>query len=340
MNAETSCDDAMQTNAQVKSAASGQQKGARSLATDDAGFLAGRLQCVRCRARIDGLACQFCGLNMSVNKGIVTALAPDRTAHYSRFISDYERIRAAEGRGSQNDEFYLRLPYEDTSGRNCKQWKIRARSYDYLRSHVLAEDLQPGGRRILDLGAGNCWMSFRLALAGHRPSAVDLLTNEYDGLGAAEHFRKHLPAMFPRFQAELARLPFQDEQFDIVVFNASFHYAEDYVATLREALRCTKSGGIIIVCDTPWYSCEESGRRMIIERNALFLDRYGTASDSIKSLEYLTDERLGSLEELVGVRWSIHYPSYGFKWTMRPLVARLLNRREPSRFRIYSTRKA
>ena len=277
---------------------------------------------------------------MSVNNGIVNALSPDRAAHYSRFIADYERIRAAEGRGSQKDEFYLSLPYKDSSGRNSKQWKIRSRSYDYLMSHVLGRNLRREGGQILDLGAGNCWMSFRLALARYRPFAVDLLTNEYDGLGAAEHFRKHLPAMFPRFQAELARLPFQDEQFDAVIFNASFHYAEDYVTTLREALRCAKRGGMVIVSDTPWYSSEQSGRRMVSERNASFLERYGTASDSIKSLEYLTDERLRTLEEMLGIRWNIYCPRYGLKWAMRPLAATLLNRREPSRFRIYVTRKA
>lgn len=308
---------------------------------EDVAFLGGvRPQCARCKANIDRLDCQFCGLHMSVNNGIVNALSPDRAAHYSRFIADYERIRAAEGRGSQKDEFYLSLPYKDTSGRNSKQWKIRSRSYDYLMSHVLGRNLRREGGQILDLGAGNCWMSFRLALARYRPFAVDLLTNEYDGLGAAEHFRKHLPVMFPRFQAELARLPFQDEQFDAVIFNASFHYAEDYVTTLREALRCAKKGGMVIVSDTPWYSSEQSGRRMVLERNASFLERYGTASDSIKSLEYLTDERLRTLEEMLGIRWNIYCPRYGLKWAMRPLVATLLNRREPSRFRIYVTRKA
>jgi hypothetical protein len=175
-----------------------------------------RLQCPRCRANIDKLDCQFCGLQMPVDNGIVNALPPDRAAHFARFISDYERIRTAEGRWSQQDDFYLSLPYKDVSGKNSKQWKIRARSFDYLMKHVLNRNLQHSGGRILDLGAGNCWMSYRLALANYRPFAVDLLTNDRDGLGAAEHFRKHLPAMFPRFQAELARLPFQDEQFDAV----------------------------------------------------------------------------------------------------------------------------
>ena len=82
------------------------------------------------------------------------------------------------------DSFYLSLPYKDVAGKNSKQWKIRARSFDYLMKHVLRRSLLHDGGRILDLGAGNGWMSYRLALANYRPFAVDLLTNDRDGIGA------------------------------------------------------------------------------------------------------------------------------------------------------------
>jgi SAM-dependent methyltransferase len=311
----------------------------RTIISDAPALLAVRLRCTRCKANIDQLDCQFCGLQMAVDNGIVNALPPDRAAHFARFIDDYERIRAAEGRWSRQDDFYLSLPYRDISGNNSKQWTIRARSFDYLMKHVLDRDLQSNGARILDLGAGNCWMSYRLALANCRPVAVDLLTNDRDGMGAAEHFRERLPAMFPRFQAELASLPFQAEQFDAVIFNASFHYAEDSVATLREALRCVRSNGTVIILDTPWYAHDASGRRMVAERSSAFVERYGTASDSIESLEYLTDERLRTLEEQLGIQWTIFRPWYGLNWAMRPLIATLCNRREPSRFNIFAARK-
>jgi SAM-dependent methyltransferase len=298
-----------------------------------------RLQCPRCGTGISELECAVCGFRMQVSGGIVHAMLPERVAHYARFMEDYEGIRAAEGRSSKRDEFYLGLPYKDISGRNSEQWRIRARSFDYLVRHVLTRNPRHGDGRILDLGAGNCWLSFRLALAGYQPFAVDLLSSDHDGLGAAAHYQKLLPELFPRFQAENSRLPFQDEQFNTVIFNASFHYSEDYAVTLREALRCVRSGGMVIVSDTPWYSREESGRQMVSERRAAFSERYGTASDSIRSLEYLTSERLRILEEQLSIQWTIHFPQYGFKWAMRPLVAKLRNRREPSRFRIYVTRR-
>jgi hypothetical protein len=125
----------------------------------------------------------------------------------------------------------------------------------------------------------------------------------------------------------------------VIIFNASFHYSEDYEATLREALRCLKSGGLIIISDTPWYSREESGRQMVTERHALFCQRFGTASDSVNSLEYLTDERLRVLEKDLSIQWTVHSPWYGLKWAMRPWIAKLRGQREPSRFRIYVARK-
>ena len=137
----------------------------------------------------------------------------------------------------------------------------------------------------------------------------------------------------------MSRLPFMDEQFDVVIFNASFHYAENYQAVLREALRCVKEGGRVIIADTPWYSTNKSGEQMLAERQAAFKLRYGTASNSIPSLEYLTDQRLDELETALNIRWEKISPNYGLQWAMRPLLAKLRGKREPSRFRIYSTRK-
>ncbi|MFP5230230.1 MAG: class I SAM-dependent methyltransferase [Acidobacteriota bacterium] len=296
-------------------------------------------RCPRCALDLRRNDCPRCGLRLEMHDGIVRALPPERAAHYARFIADYESIRAAEGRASEADDFYCELPHRDVTGRNCGQWRIRACSYEALVREVLPPAVPKGGR-ILDLGAGNCWMSFRLALAGYAPYAVDLLTNPEDGLGAAVHYRGHLSNLFPRFQAELSRLPFRNEQFDAVIFNASFHYAEDAEAALCEALRCARPGGIVVISDTPWYRRDESGRQMVAERHAMYLARYGSASDSLQSIEYLTDQRLKMLGERAGIAWTIHTPRYGLKWKLRPLMAKLQGRREPSRFRIYVARKA
>ena len=281
--------------------------------------------------------CTDCCSPLYCEQGIWRALPPNRACYFARFATDYEHIRAAEGRGSKGSAYYLKLPSCEKSDINYAQWKIRARTFHYLEQHILPliiKQFQPR-LRILDLGAGNGWMSYRLALRGHLPVAVDLLVNDMDGLGATTHYRKRLTTLFPRVQAELDNLPFVSGQFDLVIFNASFHYSENYERTLREALRCTRDGGSVVIADTPWYRFDSSGLKMIHERTVAFAARYGTPSNSINSLEYLTDDRLHRMETCFGIKWQIFKPFYGIRWSLRPLLASLKGRREPSRFRIY-----
>jgi SAM-dependent methyltransferase len=181
-------------------------------------------------------------------------------------------------------------------------------------------------------------MSYRLAIQGHLPIAVDLLTNDRDGLGAAIHYNTAVDPLFPRVQAELNRLPFASSIFDLVIFNASFHYSENYERTFAEALRCTCPDGSIVIADTPWYAEEESGRRMVKEKHERFFGTYGFASDSIASLEYLTPDRLHRLQSMFGLEWGEIKPFYGIRWALRPLHAKLARRRTPSQFRIFAAR--
>src|SRR5208283_5611439 len=181
----------------IRSRAAGVQSGGSSA---QAGI---RLRCPRCTANLASFCCAKCGLEMKNEYGIIRSLAPDRAEYYAQFIRDYELIRSAEGRGSSSEAFYLGLPYNDATGRNSWQWQIRSRTYSHLLEQVLRREV-PCAARILDLGAGNCWLSFRLSRVGYNLCAVDLLTNNLDGLGAAEHYRRHLTRPFPRFQAELA----------------------------------------------------------------------------------------------------------------------------------------
>jgi SAM-dependent methyltransferase len=310
------------------------------------------LQCPVCRTELMVLPyhllgtacgpvwCPRCSFTMRQSDGIWGALPKEREKYFSRFIRDYEAIRKAEGRGSEDAEFYLSLPFCDRTRKNSWQWSIRARTFRYIERRIIPT-LDAGNSTsptILDLGAGNGWLSYRLANLGYRPIAVDLQANTFDGLGAAMHYRRALPTLFPRFQAELDRLPFSDDQFDCAIFNASFHYSENYDVTLSEAIRCLRPGGIIVIADSPSYSREESGQAMLQERRANFQARFGIRSDALSSCEYLTNQRLVALEAKHDIEWTTHQPWYGLRWASRPLAARLSRRREPSQFRIYAAR--
>src|SRR5579872_1689780 len=267
--------------------------------------------------------CKQCGFCFRKVEGIVRAIAPDRRAFYDRFVTDYGTIRKAEGRGSNNREYYLALPYQDLSERNSEQWRIRASTYRYFERNLLSQ----GSLDILDLGAGNGWMSYRLTQRGHKPIAVDIFTDPQDGLAAAREY-----GLFPTVEAEFDHLPFADGQFDLAVFNSSLHYSTDYHGTLSEARRCLKPSGSIVVLDSPLYKLREHGELMRNERHSQFRAQYGFASDSVASLEYLYESQLAELSRDLGLRWRIYQPWYGWKWLTRPWKAFLQRRRPPSRF--------
>jgi SAM-dependent methyltransferase len=306
------------------------------------------LRCPGCSASIgaisdrdDGLLsakieCDDCGHQIIRTNGVWRMLSRRQHLSVSGFVRDYEEIRRAEGRGSSHPAFYLALPFADLTGNFRDQWRIRGRSYRFFEQHLLPvlEARYGDSFRVLDIGAGNCWLSYRLALRGHRPVAVDLCSNAYDGLEAASHYASVLPKFFARMEAEMNCLPFEEDQFDVAIYNASFHYSTNYEKTLREALRCLRPRGTILIIDSPTYQQARSGESMRSERRRLFSARFGTGGDSLPTSDYLTPAIMDDLAAL-GIRWTRHLASYGVRWWLRPALARLRRRREPSQFYIY-----
>ncbi len=293
--------------------------------------------CPRCRTPLervdpDRVTCPQDGLEFRKVDGIWRFLLPESEAHYARFVADYEAIRRAEGRGSSSAEYYRALPFKDLSGHHQADWQIRARSFDVLVKDVLTQIQLPLERslKVIDLGAGNGWLSNRLSAQSDRVIAVDLLVNEQDGLGAWKFYEHG----FTPVQAEFDHLPIMDCFADAVIFNASFHYSENYVETLREALRVLSPQGRIVIIDSPVYRRADSGVQMVQEREEQFKKKYGFASDNLQSENYLTYARLHELARQLNLTWKFITPFYGLRWMLRPWIAKVTRRREPAKFHL------
>lgn len=210
-------------------------------------------------------------------------LRPERVTVVEQFASAYGAVRLAEGRGSQSSDYYRSLPYADVSGRFGDQWVARAKTYELLKRELGRSHL-----RIVDAGAGNCWLAARLAAHGHSVVALDVNVDCSDGLGAHRHYDQS----FAVARAELSAMPLAEDSTDVVVFNASAHYLIlDHLVT--EAKRVLRPGGQIMIADSPVYTDPDAGEAMVREMSD-YIVGLGVEPARYDGLGYITDDALRS----------------------------------------------
>jgi SAM-dependent methyltransferase len=298
--------------------------------------------CPRCRqllvAENKGYRCHHDDLFFSFHEGIWHFLLPERAAYFAPFIEQYETVRRDEGWGSDLAAHYRALPYIDLSGRHSDIWRIRAKSFEALISDTIGPLATRRERafKVLDLGSGNGWLSYQLARQGHQVTAVDLLTNKIDGLGAFVHY----DAPFTSVQAEFNRLPVDAGQVDLVIYNGALHYSTNYQRTLEEGLRVLRPDGRLVVVDSPIYRDPASGATMVQDRQAHFASRYKFTEQPLPNKGYLSFGQLDDLARLLGLQWTYLKPAYGLRWASRHWLARLRRQREPATFLVVVGQRA
>lgn len=257
------------------------------------------------------------------------------SASTAKFFREYARHRAREGRAVRGQDLRS-LPYV-RSGPLARQWAVRARSFELFVDRIVNPMAVTRSLHVLDIGAGNGWLAYRLAGLGHCVVALDIRDDDVDGLGAAQDLLLESPGQFQCVNASFEALPFGNKYFDIATFNASLHYATDLGSVLVEAIRVTRPGGAIVILDSPFYASEQDGKRMVAEKHANGAARFGDRASVLLSLnfiEFLTRDRLEAAAD--GLSWSHHRARYPLWYEMRPLIAWFGGKRRPSRFDVWS----
>lgn len=236
---------------------------------------------------------------------------------YRTFIETYRIVRRAEGWGSTDARFYVELPHVAPDDPHSAIWRVRAVTFKKLVAHLQ----RPGS--LLDVGAGNGWLSYQLLKRGHTIAAIDLNDDARDGLGAQDFY----PLPFVCAQADMQALPFAGAQFDAVILNASLHYATDLARALEGSLRVLKPDGRIFILDSPFYRERAHGDAMLYAKARSFWETYGIEMTRQQRGYFTFDDFRPA-----ALHWTWHESIADWRTRLRAATAHRRGKTEPARF--------
>jgi SAM-dependent methyltransferase len=187
--------------------------------------LSGILVCVRCGAPLppepswksDGTRCAGCGTEVPVIRGIPRFVASD--AYTSSFSFEWNRHR--------------RTQLDDATSRE---------SEDTFRAKTGLSPEEVSGRLVLDVGCGMGRFADVVSRWGGKVIGIDLslaVEAAHANLGSRENVRI--------LQADLFRLPFRPETFDLVYSLGVLHHTPDCQKAFRQLVPLVRPGGRLCV---------------------------------------------------------------------------------------------
>lgn len=176
----------------------------------------------------------------------------------SSFEDVYGRVRKAERRILTDEEVAM-LPVGDGLW-NEEEWRIRKRGANRL-IRELARSGTP--QRILEVGCGNGWLTALLQQNGHDVIGMDVFTEELE-----QAARVFASATFIRADLFTSELP--KDNFDVIVFAASFQYIAEPVRVLERCVELLTEEGVVHILDTILYPSPAAAKAALIRSDAYY----------------------------------------------------------------------
>jgi SAM-dependent methyltransferase len=189
------------------------------------------------------LWCARCSVGYPICKGIPNLLSgAGLEDHKSQEIKGWVSLWDKKGMYAHPTlEDSFRLPYVGHI------WTDVARMFDF----ALQEMNLQGNEVILEIGAGQGWACRYFAEKGCRVIGIDLVDDEWYGLGRSWAIMEHAHVYFEPLLADGEDLPFFPERFDYVFLCGALHHFRDFGKVLKQSYRVLKHGGRLVAAGEP-----------------------------------------------------------------------------------------
>ena len=285
------------------------------------------LGCPKCQRALsqqeNSLYCPHDDLSFPLQDGIWRLMSPEQRAEADVFAEEYRDRREEQGWRSLTVEEMAALPTIPPGGWDKIYWPERHKSFQKLMRWFKQEiDGRSRPLRVVDMGAGVGWLGGRLAMeAGELVElvALDLSAGDAFGLGAAGRLRQGLDRPLTLVQGDIERPPFQHKSVDLLIYNASLHYAGDVAACLAIAAALLRKGGAVVIMDSPI----STGPVTAISQPPPGVESKSEKEEAGRSGRPLANEKVLQALTETGLAYEIITIRRGFRWKVRQLRMRL-----------------
>lgn len=276
------------------------------------------LACPLCRGTLsqvaDGFYCSEHDLIFPSQDGILRMLPPAERETAAEFAAEYRRRREEQGWRPLTVDELTALPEIIPAGWDRLYWPTRYQSFGVLDEWIKALTVEKEDPlRLVDMGAGFAWLGGRYAAAGHTVVALDLSCDEAFGLGAARPLSQRPGQSLTLVQGDIERPPLQPQSIDLLIYNASLHYAGDLGRCLTAGAETLRPGGALIIMDSP-----------VVYGAVTAVPAEGEGQQSWRGGRQLAEEELTRALAQAGLRSETLAVGRGFRWRLSRLRMRLM----------------
>ncbi len=270
----------------------------------------------------NSLYCPDDALSFAVQKGILCLISPEQQEEADAYAEEYRTQREEQGWRLLTAEEMAALPTVPPRGWDKIYWPVRHKSFQILMRWFKQEiDGRSQSLRVVDMGAGVGWLAGRLAMeAGEQVElvALDLSRDDAFGLGAAGRLRQELEIPLTLVQGDIERPPFQPKSVDLLIYNASLHYAGDVGACLASAATLLRPGGVVVIMDSPI----STGPITAISQPPPGVEAAGESIEASRSGRPLANDKVAQALTEAGLDYEITKVGRGLRWQVRQLRMR------------------
>jgi SAM-dependent methyltransferase len=204
--------------------------------------------------RKGGLRCRGCMKVYPIDEGVLNMLEdalPAEVAHEKNHAESFEYLVAEDGKKfpinrhtiQSHRHLFLSLPAGDGSHFFRPGGSFDNQAGNAGRFFQTLDRLNLNGQeRVLELGASFTWASREFAKRGCRVVALDI--TRY--LETADLYMQTDAIYYERVMADMSRLPFDDECFDMIFSHSVIHHCKDLAKLFSELRRVLKTGGRMV----------------------------------------------------------------------------------------------